>query len=67
MVIGKEQKWLYTYVKYVYTMDYHASRKNDYAGLKEDGRGMNGNHTDFLPGQIWNYNSIMEKPPGANN
>ena len=35
-------------------------------GLLEDG-GVNGSHTDLLPGQIWNYNSMVEKPPGTNN
>ena len=36
-------------------------------GRKEDGRGVNGSHTDLFPGPIWNYNSIVEKPPGTNN
>ena len=35
--------------------------------LREDGGGVNGSHTDSLLGPIWNYNSIVEKPPGTNN
>ena len=38
----------------------------DYVFSREDGRGVNGSHTD-LPGPIWNYNSIVEKQPGTNN
>ena len=34
---------------------------------RENGRGVNGSHTDLLPEPIWNYNSIVEKPPGTNN
>ena len=30
---------------------------------EEDGRGVNGTHTNLLPGPIWKYNSIVEKPP----
>ena len=33
----------------------------------KDGGGVNGSHTDLLPGPIWNYKSIVEKPPGTNN
>ena len=36
-------------------------------GEREDGRGVNGSHTDLLPGPNWNYNSIVEKPPRTNN
>ena len=32
--------------------------KNYFQG--EDGKGVNGSHTDFLPGPIWNYNSIVK-------
>ena len=30
---------------------------------KEDGGGVNGSHTDLLPGPLWKYNSVVEKPP----
>ena len=36
-----------------------------YAG--EDGKGVNGSHTDLFPGPIWNFNSIVEKLPRTNN
>ena len=36
-------------------------------GGRQDGGGVNGNHTNFLPGQIWNYNYIVEKLHGTKN
>ena len=45
-------------------------KKNPLKGVelgREDGGGVNGSHTNLLPGPIWNYNSIVEEPPGTNN
>ena len=36
-------------------------------GDGEDGRGVNGTHSNVLPGPIWNYNSIVEKTSRTNN
>ena len=35
--------------------------------LGKDGGGVNGSYTDLLPGLIWNYIAIVEKPLGTNN
>ena len=40
---------------------------NTISSFFPDGGGMNGSHTNLLPGPIWNYNSVVEKPPGTNN
>ena len=51
-------------------VEYHGKMEKKVKAMKsekEDGRGVNGNHTDLLPRPIWNYNSVVEKPPGTNN
>ena len=54
----------------IYISD-HKSLFNDLKkilkGEKEDNGGVNGSHNDLLPGPIWNYNSIVEKPSRTNN
>ena len=34
---------------------------------RQDGGGVNGSHTNLLPGQIWNYNNIVKKSSRINN
>ena len=34
---------------------------------QQEGRGVNGSHTNLLPEPIWNYNKIMAKSSGTNN